>query len=68
MNGQNALIVSIGVLVGFVAGLVASKLTAGSNSNQKVRRKLLSSMGYIITIYEISLSYMTFIDYIINNI
>ena len=41
MNGQNALIVSIGVLVGFVAGLVASKMTAGSNRNEKVRRRLL---------------------------
>ena len=45
MNGQNALIVSIGVFVGFVAGLVASKMTAGSN-NEKVRKRLPSSMGY----------------------
>lgn len=36
MNGQNALIVSMGVLIGFVAGLVASKMTAGSNQNEKV--------------------------------
>lgn len=36
MNGQNALTVSIGVLMGFIAGLVASKLTAGSNRNEKV--------------------------------
>ena len=36
MNGQNALIVSTGVLIGFVAGLVASKMTAGSNQNEKV--------------------------------
>ena len=63
MNGQNALIVSIGVLVGFVAGLVASKMTAGSNKNEKVCRRLLSSLGYIITIYEISLSYMNLIIY-----
>ena len=40
MNGQNALIVSIGVFVGFVAGLVASKMTAGSSRNEKVRRRL----------------------------
>ena len=46
MNGQNALIVSIGVFVGFVAGLVASKMTAGSNNNEKVRIRLPSSMGY----------------------
>ena len=46
MNGQNALIVSIGVFVGFVAGLVASKMTAGSNNNEKVRIRLPSSMEY----------------------
>ena len=57
MNGQNALIVSIGVLVGFVAGLVASKMTAGNNSNEKVRTSymdhILWSVLYGFIIYTI---------------
>ena len=55
MNGRNALIVSIGVLVGFVAGLVASKMTAGSNSNEKVRTSVMDhilwSILYALMIY-----------------
>ena len=36
MNGQNALIVSVGVLVGFLAGIVATKLASQTNPSEKV--------------------------------
>jgi len=50
MNGQNALIVSIGVLIGFVAGLVASKMAAGSNQNEKVLEDYPEVEKFISTI------------------